>query len=950
MHRPSDSVPSDRAASELAKSLQESQRIAGLGSFTLDLKTKLWSSSDVLDEIFGINPAFERSVDGWIALIHPDDRDMMAAYFAEEVLGRGELFDHEYRIVRQNDRAGRWVHGRGRIECDDAGKPILMRGTIQDITEKKRVEADLRQSEELFQLFTQHAPAALAMFDRDMRYIAVSRRWCDDFGLQRADILGRSHYEIFPDLPARWLAVHRRALGGETIKHDEDRFERSDGSTQWLRWEVRPWLTGTGAIGGIIIFTEDITARKRSELRQQLAASVFTHASEGIVLADSDGIILDVNAAFTQITGYTRDEAVGRSTNLLRSGRQSKEFYANMWRDLIESGHWSGEIWNRTKDGRIFAEMLNITAVRDEAGKTQQYVALFCDMTSEKEHERALERIARYDLLTGLPNRVLLRDRLHQAMAQADRRGKILAVVCLDLDNFKAINDRHGHAIGDELLTTVAHRMKSVMRKDDTLARLGGDEFIAVLPDCDNPDESLPLVRHLLLAASQSVFAGGLSLQLSASAGIACYPQAEDVDADQLLRQAAQALYQSKISGKNRYHIFDSRLALSTRGHHKDLEHIRVALARNEFLLYYQPKMNMATGALEGAEALIRWRHPERGLLPPGEFLPVVEGHPIAINIGEWVIESVLVQMETWRAAGLDIPVSVNISAQQLQQSDFAARLNTMLAAHPAIDPGRLEIEVLESSALPDMSQVSQVIHTCGKLGVSFALDDFGTGYSSLAFLKRLPVDVLKIDQTFVRDMLHDPEDLTIVEGMLGLASAFRRQAVAEGVETVEQGILLLRLGCQIAQGFCIARPMPAADLPAWVASWTPDPQWSNVTALDPIDRPLLYAAAEHSAWVGAIEAFLHGKRRVPPSLDPNQCRLGAWMLSGMSSENFSLEKRLPIFRQIQSLHHDLHACGADVLTLNAEGRTADAADALSHLHSLRDNLLAELKQLLKHD
>jgi diguanylate cyclase (GGDEF)-like protein/PAS domain S-box-containing protein len=946
MPDPTLSSDADRMLREVARSLQDFEKIAGLGSYILDLKTMFWSSSDVLDEILGIDGGYQRSVDGWIALVHPDDREVMAAYFSQEVLGRGELFDHEYRIIRHNDRAGRWVHGRGRIECDEAGKPILMRGTIQDITEGKRAETDLRQSEELFQLFTQHAPAALAMFDRDMRYIAVSRRWCDDFGLRSADILGRSHYEIFPDLPARWLTVHRRALGGETVKTEEDRFDRSDGTVQWLRWEVRPWLAGTGAIGGIIIFTEDITARKRSETRLQLAASVFTHASEGIVIADSAGFILDVNDAFTQITGYTREEAVGRSTNLLRSGRHGKEFYANMWRDLIESGHWSGEIWNRGKDGRIFAETLTITAVRDKAGKTEQYVALFTDITSQKEHEEALQRLAQYDLLTGLPNRALLRDRLHHALAQANRRGSVLAVVCLDLDNFKTINDRHGHTIGDELLTTVAHRMKSAMRKEDTLARLSGDEFIAVFLDLDNPDHSVLAVRQLLDAASQSVSIGSLSLQLSASAGIACYPQAEEVDADQLLRQATQALYQSKIRGKNRYHIYDSGLALSTRGHHKDLERIRIALASNEFLLYYQPKMNMATGAIKGAEALIRWRHPERGLLPPGEFLPVVDSHPIALEIGEWVIENVLKQMETWQARGLSIPVSANISAQQLQDPDFAEHLSALLSAHPSIDPSRLEIEVLESSALPDMTQVSQVIHTCGKLGVSFALDDFGTGYSSLAFLKRLPVDVLKIDQTFVRDMLDDPEDLTIVEGMLGLASAFRRQAIAEGVETVEQGVLLLRLGCQVAQGFCIARPMPAEDLPSWVASWTPDPQWSNVTALDPIDRPLLYAGAEHAAWVGAIEAFLHGKRRVPPSLDPNQCRLGAWM----SSEGFSLESRPPVVRQIESSHRRLHACGADILTLNAEARTAEATEALSRLHSLRDSLLAELKLLLKRE
>ncbi len=946
MDKPCNDVQSDRTLGELARSLQESQRIAGLGSYVLDLQTNLWSSSDVLDEILGIEADYERSVDGWVALIHPEDRDDMAAYFRQEVLGSDKRFDREYRIVRQSDHVPRWVHGMGRLERDEAGKAILMRGTIQDITERKRSEADLRQSEELLQLFIQHAPAALAMFDRDMRYIAVSRRWCDDFSLRGSDILGRSHYEIFPDIPPRWLSIHRRALGGETIKSDEDRFERSDGSVQFLRWEVRPWLTGTGALGGIIIFTEDITARKRSEARLQLAASVFTHASEGIVISDPTGIILDVNDAFTRITGYSRDEAVGLRTSLLRSGRHSKEFYANMWRDLIESGHWSGEIWNRRKDGRIFPEMLTITAVRDALGNTQQYVALFSDISSTKQHEQELQRAALYDLLTGLPNRVHLRDRLHHAMAQTERRGSILAVVCLDLDNFKGINDRHGHTVGDELLTTVAHRMKSTMQHDDTLARLGGDEFIAVLRDFDNPDQCLPVVRQLLEAASQPVLIGATSLQLSASAGIACYPQAEDVDADQLLRQAAQALYQSKISGKNRYQLYDSRLASSTRGHHEDLERIRAALARNEFLLYYQPKMNMATGAIVGAEALIRWQHPERGLLAPGAFLPIVEGHPVALEIGEWVIENVLTQMEAWAPCGLNIPVSVNIAAQQLQQADFPARLHGLLDAHPSVNPSRLEIEVLESSALPDMGQVSQVIHTCGKLGVSFALDDFGTGYSSLAFLKRLPVDVLKIDQTFVRDMIDDPEDLTIVEGMLGLATAFRRLAVAEGVETVEQGILLLRLGCQVAQGFCIARPMPPTDLPGWVASWTPHSQWSNVAVLDPGDRPLLYAGAEHVAWVSAIEAFLHGTRRVPPSIDPAQCRLGAWIASG----SVFLDSRPPIYRRVASLHQELHSCGLDILTLHAENSTAEASEAVARLHFLCESLLAELRELFAHE
>lgn len=928
---------------ELANSLQESQRIAGIGSYVLDLKTMNWSSSDVLDDIFGIGSEHPRTVDGWLSIIDPDDREMMLSHLDGVVQFRSG-FDKEYRIVRPRDREHCWVHGRGRFEFDERGRPVIMRGTIQDITDRKRVEADLRQSEELLNLFIQHAPAALAMLDRDMRYIAASRKWIDSYGIGGREIIGKSHYEIFPEIPAEWVALHRRALGGETLKKEEDRFERADGSVQWLRWEIRPWLTGAGAIGGIVIFTEDITARRQSEARLELAASVFTHTSEGIMIADAKGRILDVNDAFTRITGYRREEAVGQATSILRSGRHGREFYDNMWRDLIDSGKWSGEIWNRAKDGRVFAEKLTITAVRGKAGSIERYVALFSDITADKEHEQTLRRMAQYDILTGLPNRSLLRDRLHYAMQHTMRRGEVLAVVCIDLDNFKSINDLYGHAAGDEVLTTIAHQMKLAMGGNDTLSRLGGDEFIAVLFGLDNPDQSQPKIKQLLGVASHTVRIGGEVLKLSASAGVAFYPQAEDVDADQLLRQAGQALYQSKLRGKNQFHIFDSRLDLSVRGHHEDLERVRRALRENEFVLFYQPKMNLATGAIHGAEALIRWQHPERGLLLPSQFLPIVEGHPLVLEIGEWVIKSVLHQIEVWQAGGLDVPVSVNISAQQLQHPDFSARLHEILSAHDGVDPSRLEIEVLESTAVPDMGQVSQVIHACGKLGVSFALDDFGTGYSSLAYLKRLPVDVLKIDQTFVHDMLDDPEDLTIVEGMLGLASAFRREAIAEGVETVEQGILLLRLGCKIAQGFGIAAPMPPGDLPAWLASWTPDPQWLKISALDPADRPLLYAGAEHTAWVGAIEAYLHGTRRVPPSLEATQCRLGSWM----NCENPGTAGRIPLFRDVAAVHRELHRCGAEILECKDRNCTQEALGRVPELHRLRDGLLSELRALLQ--
>jgi diguanylate cyclase (GGDEF)-like protein len=511
---------------------------------------------------------------------------------------------------------------------------------------------------------------------------------------------------------------------------------------------------------------------------------------------------------------------------MLSSGRQDKVFYEGLWRALLEQGHWSGEIWNRRKDGEVFAELLTISAVRDAQGSTQHYVALFSDITAIKEHQNKLDRMAHFDALTNLPNRLLLADRLQQGLAQAARRGQTLAVAYLDLDGFKSVNDRYGHDVGDQLLVALASRMKQALREGDTLARLGGDEFVAVLSDLTEAQASVPLLNRLLAAAAQPVSVGSLTVQVSASLGVTFYSQANEIEPDQLLRQADQAMYQAKVAGKNRYHVFDAAHDNDLRGHHESLERIRLALAHGEFVLHYQPKVNMRSGVVVGAEALIRWQHPDRGLLAPAVFLPVIENDALAIAIGEWVIDTALTQMERWHAAGLDMGVSVNVGARQLQQANFVERLQTQLAAHPNVPANLLELEVLETSALEDINQVSQVIEACAALGVAFALDDFGTGYSSLTYLKRLRVGLLKIDQSFVRDMLDDPDDLAILQGVIGLAAAFRRDVIAEGVETIAHGSLLLHLGCELAQGFGIARPMPGEQLPAWIAAWKPDAAW----------------------------------------------------------------------------------------------------------------------------
>lgn len=614
-----------------------------------------------------------------------------------------------------------------------------------------------------------------------------------------------------------------RAFGQQTL---ERVLLRADGSEFDAQLDCLPMSAPAEPMQLRIVLT-DIGERKRAEKQQQLAASVFTHANEGIMITQADGRIIEVNAAFSDITGYARDELIGQNPRILNSGRQDPSFYGGMWRMLVENGTWSGEIWNRRKNGEIYVETQTISAVRDAQGNTQHFVALITDITERKEAQLKLERLAHFDNLTGLPNRVLLADRMHQAMAQIQRRGLSLAVVYLDLDGFKEINDRHGHETGDLLLAELARRMKHTLREGDTLARLGGDEFVAVLLEQADIVASEPMLKRLLAAAAEPVQYGAHSLQISASAGITFYPQVAAVDADQLLRQADQAMYQAKLAGKNRYHAFDTELDHNLRDHYENLERIRGALAAGEFVLYYQPKVNMRTGKVVGVEALIRWQHPYSGLLLPATFLPVIEQNLLSVELGEWAIDDALKQMEVWQAAGLILPVSVNVGAKQLQQADFVERLRALLAAHPGVAPENLELEVLETSALADMIQATSVIDACRKMGVRFALDDFGTGYSSLNYLKRLSVAQFKIDQGFVSNMLEDPEDLAVLEGVLGLATAFRREVIAVGVESREHGDLLLQLGCELAQGYFISRPMPAAQLPGWAATWQTDAPWS---------------------------------------------------------------------------------------------------------------------------
>jgi diguanylate cyclase (GGDEF)-like protein len=428
--------------------------------------------------------------------------------------------------------------------------------------------------------------------------------------------------------------------------------------------------------------------------------------------------------------------------------------------------------------------------------------------------------MAHYDMLTGLPNRSLEADRLKQAMAQVKRIGGYIAVIYLDLDGFKEINDSYGHDIGDLILINVSKNMGHILRDEDTISRLGGDEFVVIIPDLNTKDKALNIAERLLEEAAKPFTIEDRMVSLSASAGITFYPQTDDVDGDQLIRQADLAMYQAKQAGKNRYHVFDTENDRVIRKQHETILGIEKALKNEEFILHYQPKINMRTKEVIGAEALIRWNHPIRGLLYPMEFLPLIENSVLATKIGEWVIDTALNQVAVWNSLGYKIPISVNVGATQLLKSDFVEQLKYLLKKHSTVDPKMLEIEILETSALEDIQMASKIIKECSKMKIYFSLDDFGTGYSSLSYLKRLPVTTLKIDQSFIRDILNDLDDRLIVIGIIGLAKAFGKNIIAEGVESEEIGSKLVALGCDFGQGYGISRPISSNDFLVWLKQW----------------------------------------------------------------------------------------------------------------------------------
>jgi diguanylate cyclase (GGDEF)-like protein/PAS domain S-box-containing protein len=592
--------------------------------------------------------------------------------------------------------------------------------------------------------------------------------------------------------------------------------------------------------------TLDITTEKNKEIALKQATEAALEANNALVfqqraldehaivsITDLNGNITYVNDRFCAISGYDRAELIGMNHRLVKSDEHPDAVFIDMWETISSGQTWHGEIKNTNKFNKHYWVQATIVPTLNDEGKPFQYVGIRTEITERKQAEKNLKRMAHFDLLTELPNRALLSDRLSDAMMQSQRSNQSLAVAYLDLDGFKEINDAHGHHVGDELLITVSQRMKSSLGKNDTLARVGGDEFIAVIVNLDNRSDKKPALERLLKAASDPVIVDDSIMHISTSIGVTLYPQ-DGSDAEQLIRHADQAMYVAKQAGKNRYHVFDTVLNNEVKAQLEVLADIDTALEQSEFVLHYQPKVNMRTSKVMGVEALIRWQHPELGLLQPLSFLPALEGEAISLVMGEWVIDSALTQINQWQKMGINLPISVNISAFQLQQDNFPARLTELMANHPEVGQHSLELEILETSELSNISKVINTMAACHALGVRFALDDFGTGYSSLTHLKRLPAYLIKIDQSFVRNMLDDTNDLAIIEGVIGLAKTFKREVIAEGVETIAHGSALLKLGCELAQGYGIARPMPADDVPQWINNWKADDIWQVAQQMEP--------------------------------------------------------------------------------------------------------------------
>lgn len=566
----------------------------------------------------------------------------------------------------------------------------------------------------------------------------------------------------------------------------------------------------------IVVFVLDNTARKNNERNAQLAALVYENSTEAIVVTDENGVIVGVNPAFVEITGYQLSEVIGRTMNLLASGRQSPAFYKKMWRQLQKTGRWRGDIWNRRKNGEEYAERLNISTCYNEDGTVFRRIGLFFDITQDKEREQQIWRQANHDHLTGLPNRQLFQGRLQKAMQDADERNKAFALIFLDLDLFKDVNDTLGHNVGDQLLKEASKRLLSCVRDTDTVARIGGDEFTVIVSDVPNQAVVERICEEILVKIAQPYQLGENVVTVSASIGVTMYPE-DASDAGEILKNADMAMYAAKECGRNQYCFFLPAMSEAIQARILFSQNLQTAIAENQFILYYQPIIDMRTGQVRKFEALIRWNHPELGLVPPSEYIPFAEDSGLIVDIGQWVFKAAVQQAKRWHEQGLNYQISVNVSPAQFYADGIKVEEWVRLLEDAGLPTSSILIEITERLLLEENPAITKRLCQLREAGLQIALDDFGTGFSSLTYLKRYPIDYLKIDQSFVRNLAPESEDLALCEAMIVMAQKLGLGVIAEGVEGSLQQSLLLEAGCVLGQGYLYSRPVPPQEIERWL-------------------------------------------------------------------------------------------------------------------------------------
>ena len=746
-------------------------------------------------------------------LTHPDDVEANDRLLDALVLDTAEKFSIEKRMLRRGGELV-WVNLTMSLVRSRRGAGQFME-VIEDITARKIAERELRESEG--RLRTILVAMREGVILRDERGVvitanAAARRL---YGLMPEESFPPLHepegysfvredgsYCPIDELPsARAMRLGRPAAAVVGI-------ERRDGSRAWLLAKAEPLARDeqTG-LHPVVLTLNDVTAQRRAEEELRLAATVFDNSVEAIMITDAQRRILSVNKAFTDLTGFQSTMVVGQTPAMLSSSRHGLAHYDAIWREAAEKGSWQGEIWQRRRDGTEFPEWLSIGVVKDRANTLSNFVAVFSDITERKANEARIAFLAHHDPLTALPNRTLFHDRLEQALARAERNETVVALLFLDLDRFKTINDSLGHQAGDRLLQAVAERLQHCVRDTDTICRQGGDEFIIVLPEVADTEVPARVAEKILRRLSEPFEVDGHVLGTSFSIGIAVYPD-DGRHADVLMKNADTAMYHAKENGRNTYRFFTEAMNANALERLQVENQLRAALERNELVLHFQPQVDLASGAIVGGEALLRWESAVLGFVPPGRFIPIAEESGLIVPIGRWVLREACQLAMGWYARGVrGVTVAVNISALQFRRDDIVRNVRDVLT-ETGLPPEYLELELTESLLMEHAEEVLETVQQLKNLGVRLSIDDFGTGYSSLSYLKRFAVDRLKIDQGFVRDMVDDPDDAAIVRAIIQLGRSLKLDVIAEGAESRTQVDFLIREGCREAQGYFFCPPV----------------------------------------------------------------------------------------------------------------------------------------------